>query len=101
MGSDEVTAKVSRALADVLGMDEGEIKPEAKLVGDLQATSLDVVDLLFQLKKSFGIQLTLAEVQGEISGGDGNGATQGFDDALFQNVTVEDLTGWVRRRLPA
>ncbi len=101
MSAEQVYQKVSHALSEVLGVEEEEVKPESTLVGDLQATSLDVVDLLFQLKKAFGIELTLAEVQRELNGGSTNGGSQGFDDTLFQNVTVQDLTGWVVSRLPA
>ena len=38
------------------------------LVGDLEATSLDVVDLMFQLKKAFSIEITLADAQRELGG---------------------------------
>ncbi len=98
MGSDQVFEKVAQALAEVLGTEEEAITPEAKLVGDLQASSLDVVDILFQLKRIFGIELTLNEVQRELSGGE-TGA--GFNDALFDGVTVQDVTNWVVNRLPA
>ena len=61
MGEAGVAEKTIHALGEVLGMDDGEISLGATLVGDLQATSLDVVDLLYQLKKAFGIELTLAD----------------------------------------
>jgi acyl carrier protein len=102
-----IPEKTVHALSEVLGLDEGEIALDATLVGDLQATSLDVVDLLYQLKKAFGIELTLAEVQRELAkraGGrkaDANGGTEGFDDTLFQGVTVRDIVEWVTNRLPA
>jgi acyl carrier protein len=95
------------ALGEVLGMEDGEISLDATLVVDLQATSLDVVDLLFQLKKAFGIELTLAEVQRELAKGAGapeagaDGGAEGFDDALFQGVTVRNIVDWVTSRLPA
>jgi acyl carrier protein len=102
MTSSEVLKSVTQALSEVLGVDESEISPTTSLVGDLEATSLDVVDLLFQFRKKFGIELTLAEVQRELSGdGGGDGeAAQGFDDSLFAKVTVQDVTNWVVTRLP-
>ncbi len=104
MNSDEVFENVREALGDVLGMDEDEITANATIVGELEATSLDIVDLLFQLKKRFGIELTLAQVQRELTrdgqGDDGDEAG-GFNDALFENVTVRDVTDWVSSRLPA
>jgi acyl carrier protein len=100
--TDEVYQKTAQALAEVLGVDEEGVAPTLKLVGDLEATSLDVVDLMFQLKRIFRIEITLAEAQRELGG---NGAAageggQGFDDAVFESVTVQDLANWVRSRLP-
>lgn len=99
MSTDEVFQKTARALAEVLGLDEEEVKADSRLVGDLEATSLDVVDLVFQLKKIFGIQITLAETQAELSGG-GAGGEQGFDEAIFESVTVQNLSDLVKGRLP-
>ena len=103
MSETGIPEKTIHALGEVLGLDDGEISLDATLVGDLQATSLDVVDLLYQLKKAFGIELTLAEVQRELaqSAGGQEGAAEGFDDALFQGVTVRNIVDWVTSRLPA
>ncbi len=101
LATDEVYGKTAQALARVLGLEVEEIAPTSKLVGDLEATSLDVVDLMFQLKKAFGIDITLADAQRELggqAGTNGEGA-QGFNDALFENITVQDLSNWVRSRL--
>ncbi len=103
MTADDVFGKTVQALAEVLGLDVEEVTPGAKLVGDLEATSLDVVDLMFQLKRGFGIEITLADAQRELGG---VGATEGkaepgFNDALFEKITVQDLANWVKSRLPA
>lgn len=102
MSETSVAEKTIHALGEVLGLEDSEITLEATLVGDLQATSLDVVDLLYQLKKAFGIELTLAEVQKELAQSAGSdGSAEGFDDALFQGVTVQNIVDWVTSRLPA
>jgi acyl carrier protein len=106
MTSQQVLQGVTQALSEVLGVDESQIQPTTTLLGELQATSLDVVDLLFQLRKKFGIELTLAEVQRELSADtqnatNGDGPAQGFNDALFESVTVQNLANWVTSRLPA
>ena len=109
MSSNEVLGKVVNALSEVLGIDENQITPESTLTDDLEASSLDIVDLLFQMKKVFGIELTLAEVRKELvrdSGGqdvapqDGEDQPEYWDDALFEKITVRDLIGWVEARLP-
>jgi acyl carrier protein len=103
-----VYEKVIGALSEVLGVDEDEITAESKLTGDLEASSLDVVDFLFQMKKAFGIELTLAEVRKELTGAAGpeeaaseGNAEQQWDESLFDEVTVRDVVGWVEARVPA
>ena len=102
MSTDQVFEKTARALAEVLGIDEEAVAPGSKLVDDFEATSLDVVDLMFQLKKTFSIEITLADAQREL-GGTGTTAAvgeQGFNDAVFESITVQDLANWVKSRLP-
>ncbi|MEM9296594.1 MAG: phosphopantetheine-binding protein, partial [Planctomycetota bacterium] len=50
MNRDEVLAKVREVLEDALGVDEDEVTPEAKLVGDLGAESIDFLDIVFRLE---------------------------------------------------
>jgi len=98
LGTDHVFEKIAGALAEVLGLDEEEVRPDSRLVHDLEATSLDVVDLIFQLRKTFGIEITLAEAQAELAGGEGE-EEQGFNEAIFESVTVQDLAKMVEGRL--
>ena len=49
--SDEVFAKVQEALVDALGVDDDEVTPDATLVGDLGAESIDFLDIVFRLEK--------------------------------------------------
>ncbi len=62
MTQDEVFAKVREVLEDALGVDEDEVAPSAKLVGDLGAESIDFLDIVFRLEKAFGIQINQAEL---------------------------------------
>lgn len=108
VGSDEVYEKVVSALSDVLAIEADEVKPDSKLTVDLEASSLDVVDFLFQMKKAFGIELTLAEVRKELAKDAGSkhagaqaDADEAWDDALFDRVTVRDVVGWVESRISA
>ncbi len=103
MSTDEVFQKTARALAEVLGLDEEEVQADSRLVGDLEATSLDVVDLLFQLKKTFDIDITLAQVQRELTADSAAGgeAEGGYNDAIFESVTVQHVADWVKSRLAA
>jgi acyl carrier protein len=57
-----VFAKIQTALVDALGVDEEEVTPEATLVGDLGAESIDFLDIVFRLEKAFGIEIPRAEL---------------------------------------
>ena len=59
---DEVFEKVRTALVDALGVDEDEVKPEATMVGDLGAESIDFLDIVFRLEKSFNIKIPRGEL---------------------------------------
>jgi len=60
--SDEVFEKVQNALVDALGVDDDEVTPEATMVGDLGAESIDFLDIVFRLEKAFGIEIPRAEL---------------------------------------
>ncbi len=54
---EEVFEKVRGALVEALGVDEDEVIPQATLVGDLGAESIDFLDILFRLQKAFNIKI--------------------------------------------
>lgn len=58
----EVFEKIQEALMDALGVDDDEVTPEATLVGDLGAESIDFLDIVFRLEKAFDIQIPRAEL---------------------------------------
>jgi acyl carrier protein len=60
--SDEVFAKVQAALVDALGVDDDEVTPEATMVGDLGAESIDFLDIVFKLEKAFDISIPREEL---------------------------------------
>jgi acyl carrier protein len=59
---DELFAKVRTALVDALGVDDEEVTPEATLVGDLGAESIDFLDIVFRLEKAFNIKIPRGEL---------------------------------------
>jgi len=58
----EVFTKVQSALVDALGVDVEEVTPTARLVGDLGAESIDFLDIVFRLEKSFNIKIPRGEL---------------------------------------
>jgi acyl carrier protein len=59
---DEIYEKVSATLVEALNVDEGEIKPESTLQGDLGAESIDFLDIVFRLEREFGIKIPRGEL---------------------------------------
>ena len=59
--SEDVFSKVQIALVDALGVDEDEVTPEATMV-DLGAESIEFLDLVFKLEKSFGIKIATEDL---------------------------------------
>ncbi len=55
--NEEVFEKVKEALMDALGVNDDEVTPEATLVGDLGAESIDFLDIVFKLEKAFDITI--------------------------------------------
>ena len=53
VSKDEVFEKVKDALIDALGVDDDEVTEDATMVGDLGAESIDFLDIVFKLEKSF------------------------------------------------
>ena len=59
---EEVFEKVRESLVEALGVDDDEVTPAATLVGDLGAESIDFLDIVFRLEKSFDIKTPRGEL---------------------------------------
>jgi acyl carrier protein len=59
---DEIFQEVQEVLVDALGVDDDEVKTEATLMGDLGAESIDFLDIVFRLEKTFGIKIPREEL---------------------------------------
>ena len=55
--------KVKKALAEQLMLDEADIKTEGRLVEDLGADSLDLVQLLILLEKEYSVTFEEEEIK--------------------------------------
>ncbi len=62
MSRDEIFAEVQEVLVDALGLDDDEVTPTATLMGDLGAESIDFLDIVFRLEKSFEIKIPREEL---------------------------------------
>jgi acyl carrier protein len=57
MTRDEIFEKVQDVLEDALGVDEDEVTEDATLMGDLGAESIDFLDIVFRLEKTFDVKI--------------------------------------------
>jgi acyl carrier protein len=58
-----VADKVKQIIVDQLGVDEGEVAPEASFTDDLGADSLDIVELVMAFEEEFGIEIPDEEAE--------------------------------------
>lgn len=123
---DDLTAEIHGIVAESLDLDLDEVSDDALLFDDLEADSLDILDMNYRVRKQFGVELAVASVRRhfEESGiswldGDGGVTAEGLaelndfmpevDDGrievggrvenVFLVLKVGDLTAMLQRAL--
>lgn len=59
---DAVYPKVAQIVADALGCELEDVKPKASLIQDLDAESIDFLDLVFRLERGFGVKIPRGKI---------------------------------------
>ncbi len=59
----EVEAKVRSIVVDLLGVDPDSVTPEARFREDLEADSLDLVELIMKFEEEFGGEISDEDAQ--------------------------------------
>ncbi|MHC4938181.1 MAG: acyl carrier protein [Planctomycetota bacterium] len=92
MEEQEIIAKVRKCVATALGRDEDEVELESVLSRDLEAESIDYLDITFQLEREFGISIQKDEL---------------FPQKIFQDeayvkdgVVTEQGLAYLKEKLP-
>ena len=61
--TDSTYDRLKKIVVEQLGVDETEVTPEASFVEDLNADSLDLVELIMSLEEEFGIEISDEEAE--------------------------------------
>ena len=63
MDREEILGKIQEITADRLGVDEGDVTSDASFREDLEADSLDLVELIMELEEQFGMEIPDEEAE--------------------------------------
>jgi acyl carrier protein len=58
MDQDSIEERLKRIIAEQLGVDESQVTRDASFEEDLNADSLDLVELIMSLEEEFGIEIS-------------------------------------------
>ena len=63
MTQEEIVKQVKAIIVDKLGVEESQVTPEASFAADLNADSLDTVELIMDFEKEFNISIPDEDTQ--------------------------------------
>ena len=69
MDTSTVYPRIQPLMADVLAIDEKDIRPDASLINDYGAESIDLLDLVFRLEREFKVKIPRGQIEKEARGG--------------------------------
>ena len=90
----DVWAKVRTAFAEALGLDDDEVELDSLIISDLDAESLDFLDIAFRLERAFDIKIP--------RGGIEKAAREGIDDGEYEveGVLTESALTKLKEAMP-
>jgi len=59
---DAVYPTVAKTIADALGSEVDEVRPDASLINDLGAESIDFLDIVFRLERAFKVKIPRGKI---------------------------------------
>jgi len=69
MSQTETLSAVQEAVVGALGVSEEEAAPDATLMDDLGAESIDLLDILFRIERSTGVKIQASDLSEYMQGG--------------------------------
>ena len=65
----EAYSAVQESVSGALGVGDDEVTPDATLMDDLGAESIDLLDILFRIERSTGVKIQASDLGEHIQGG--------------------------------
>lgn len=90
--SEKVEKTVTEIISRSLRIDVGKIVPQARLFVDLDAESLDLLDIRYEIENKFGIKISDNEITESV----GRNLTQ---KEIGELLTVERVVSFVKDKL--
>jgi acyl carrier protein len=69
MTNEKIREAVRTSVAEALGVEEDEVTPDATLMEELGAESIDLLDILFRIERSIGVKIQAADLSEYVQGG--------------------------------
>ncbi len=103
-----VETALKEILIDALDVTEGQVNPDASLVHDLGAESIDFLDISFRAQQTFGVELPNKAIQDkainwrnlsglhEILAGRYGAKVTREDIKRFQTMGIPEVLGWLK-----
>jgi len=63
MNDQEIFETLRECIAQTIGVDAEKVSPDASLIDDLGADSLDLLDLVFRLEQAFHIRISRGDIE--------------------------------------
>ena len=92
LASEQILEKVRALLSEVLSLPVQQVKAESRIVEDLGAESIDLLDLRFRIEKAFGFRITNENLVAAFG-------AEMTPEEFRRRFTVEALCGYIRSRL--
>ncbi|MBM79733.1 MAG: acyl carrier protein [Planctomycetaceae bacterium] len=91
--TEEILESITEVLCEALGVDDDEVFAAATLVGDLGAESIDFLDIVFRLEKTFDLKIPRGELFPE-------SLTANNPEFVADGVVTEAGLAMLREKLP-
>ena len=91
--TEEILESITEVLCEALGVDDDEVFAATTLVGDLGAESIDFLDIVFRLEKTFDLKIPRGELFPE-------SLTANNPEFVADGVVTEAGLAMLREKLP-